>query len=155
MNLKLILYDFDGVMTNNKLFLFEDGKEAVILNRSDGLAVSYINKLNIEQAIVSTEENKVVTKRGKKLNIKTYQNIENKLQFVKEIIINKKISPEEVAFIGNDLNDLELIKFIPNSYCPKDSHPKVLKASKTVLNKKGGNGVIMAFFNFLAGENNG
>ena len=149
MNIKLIFYDFDGVMTDNKVLLSEDGKEHVLVNRSDGLAISYFKKLNIDQCIVSTESNPVVQKRAEKLNISFFQNISNKIDFIKKNLKEKKLKPSEVIFIGNDLNDLEVINFLPLSFCPKDSHKKILESSSFVLNKKGGNGVIMALYNHL------
>ena len=78
MNKKIIFYDFDGVMTNNKVSLSEDGKESVIVNRSDGLAISYFKKMNIKQFIISSETNPVVSKRAKKLKINAVQGIEKK-----------------------------------------------------------------------------
>ena len=71
-------------MTNNKVMLSEDGKEHVLVNRSDGLAISYFKKLNIDQCIVSTESNPVVQKRAEKLNISFFQNITNKIDFIKK-----------------------------------------------------------------------
>ena len=76
--LALIIYDFDGVMTNNKLFVDQNGNEIVQVNRSDGLGVSQIKKLNINQIIISTEKNPVVSARAKKLGIPCLQGIENK-----------------------------------------------------------------------------
>ena len=64
MNIKCIFYDFDGVMTDNKVILSENGEESVIVNRSDGLAISYFKKLDIHQYIISSEQNPVVTKRA-------------------------------------------------------------------------------------------
>ena len=149
MNRKIIFYDFDGVMTDNKVFLSEDGKESVIVNRSDGLAISYFKKMNIKQIIISSETNPVVTKRAKKLKINSFQGIENKLDTIKSLIKKNKVQLSEVFFIGNDLNDLEVINFLPNSFCPKDSNAKVLDSSAIVLNKRGGNGVIMEFYEYL------
>lgn len=149
MDIKIIFYDFDGVMTDNRALFSEDGKESVFINRSDGLAISYLKKMNIKQIIISTESNPVVTKRAEKLKIKSFQGIENKLDTIKSLIKKNKVQLSEVFFIGNDLNDLEVINFLPNSFCPKDSNKRVLDSSAIALNKKGGNGVIMAFYEYL------
>ena len=149
MDIKIIFYDFDGVMTDNRALFSEDGKESVFVNRSDGLAISYFKKMNIKQIIISSESNSVVTKRAEKLKIKSFQGIENKLDTIKSLIKKNKVQLSEVFFIGNDLNDLEVINFLPNSFCPKDSNKRVLDSSAIVLNKKGGNGVIMAFYEYL------
>ena len=149
MKYKLIVYDFDGVMTNNQVILSEDGKESVILNRSDGLAISLIKKLEINQCIVSSESNPVVSKRAEKLGIRTFQSVLNKLKTIKALLEEYELNPSEVAFIGNDLNDLEVIEYLPHSFCPKDSNKKILESSTFVLNKKGGKGVIMAFYEHI------
>ena len=75
---KLIVYDFDGVMTDNKVILSEDGLESVIVNRSDGLAVSRLKSCGIPQVILSTEKNKVVAKRAQKLGIPLIQGVSDK-----------------------------------------------------------------------------
>jgi len=77
-NIKLIAYDFDGVMTDNKVYVDQNGKETVQVNRADGMGVSEIKKLGIEQIIISTEKNPVVSARAKKLDIYCLQEIENK-----------------------------------------------------------------------------
>ena len=149
MNVKAIYYDFDGVMTNNKVLVSEDGKESVIVNRSDGLAVSYFKELKIEQAIISSETNLVVEQRAKKLKIPVYQNVKNKLEFVKKLLDKNNLNPSEIIFVGNDLNDLEVIKYLPNTFCPKDSNKKILDSPAFILNKKGGKGVIMALYEHM------
>ena len=78
MRIKLFVYDFDGVMTDNKVYVDQDGKETVQVNRGDGLGISEIKKLGIEQIIISTEKNPVVVKRAEKLGIGCMQGIENK-----------------------------------------------------------------------------
>tara|TARA_Y100000022_G_scaffold89376_1_gene76962 strand:- start:1123 stop:1590 length:468 start_codon:yes stop_codon:yes gene_type:complete len=149
MNVKAIYYDFDGVMTNNKVLVSEDGKESVIVNRSDGLAVSYFKELKIEQAIISSETNLVVEQRAKKLKIPVYQNVKNKLECVKKLLDKNNLNPSEIIFVGNDLNDLEVIKYLPNTFCPKDSNKKILDSPAFILNKKGGKGVIMALYEHM------
>ena len=76
--LECIFYDFDGVMTDNRVLVSEDGKESVFANRGDGLGVSYIKKLGIPQVIVSTEQNKVVEQRAKKLKIEVIHGVDDK-----------------------------------------------------------------------------
>ncbi len=149
MKIKAIFYDFDGVMTDNRALLSESGREYVFVNRSDGLAIGYFKKLKIYQSIISTESNPIVSKRAKKLKISVHQKIDNKLKVIKEILKRKKVKPSETIFIGNDLNDLEVINFLPQTFCPKDSHPEVLNSNATVLSKKGGKGVIMDLYNLI------
>ena len=153
MNIKCIFYDFDGVMTDNKVILSESGQESVVVNRSDGLAISYFKKIGIRQYIISTEKNPVVSKRAEKLKIDVFQNIDNKLSKIKSIMDELNLKNNDVAFVGNDLNDLEVITFLTNSFCPKDSHPKVLKQARKILDREGGDGVIMSLYNYIGEEN--
>ncbi len=152
MKIKTIFYDFDGVMTNNKVLVSQDGSESVFVNRSDGLAISYFKKLGINQLIISTETNAVVTQRANKLDIDVYQGVENKLETVKSLMKKLNLKNQDVAYVGNDLNDLEVMSFLQHSFCPIDSHPKILCTSKEIIDCKGGNGVIMALYNCLFGE---
>tara|TARA_B100000925_G_scaffold280731_1_gene251721 strand:- start:61 stop:525 length:465 start_codon:yes stop_codon:yes gene_type:complete len=146
---KCIFYDFDGVMTDNKVILSESGEESVIVNRSDGLAISYFKKMNIKQYIISTEENEVVSKRAKKLGIDVHQGINNKLSKIKSLMNENDYENRDVAYVGNDLNDLEVMKFLSNTFCPNDSHKEILQVSSVILDSSGGNGVIMALYNYM------
>ena len=147
--LKLLVYDFDGVMTDNKAILSETGEELVTVNRSDGLAISYFKKLNVKQYIISTEKNLVVSKRAKKLGIEVYQGIDNKLSKIKSIMKENYYEDNNVAYVGNDLNDMEVMKSLSNTFCPKDSHKEILQVSSVILDSLGGNGVIMALYNHM------
>ena len=147
--IKLIVYDFDGVMTDNKVYVDQDGKETVQVNRADGLGVSEIKKLGIEQIIISTEKNPVVTTRAKKLGIYCLQGIENK----KDVLINfcqkNDYDLEYVAYVGNDINDKEVMGIVGYSFCPFDAHKSILNISDHVLCAKGGDGVIRELLDFL------
>ena len=140
-NIQLIFFDFDGVLTNNMVNVDENGIESVFCNRADGLAFKAINKLNLKCYVLSTEKNKVVSIRCKKLNTKCKQGIDNKLLEIKKISKELNINPEKIMFIGNDINDLEAIKFVGHSACPADSHELVKFNCKYQLKKNGGEGV--------------
>ena len=145
-NLKEIYYDFDGVFTNNKFYLNNHNEEFYIFNKSDSLIVSLIKKLKINQSIITSETSNVVKLRAKKMGIKMIVS-NNKLFEMKKIINNSSgLSINNIAYIGNDLNDLEVIKYLTHTFCPKDSDKNVIKFSKHVLSKKGGEGVLKDFF---------
>ena len=139
--IKLIVYDFDGVMTDNKVYIDQNGNEMVQVNRADGLGVSEIKKLGIEQIIISTEKNPVVTTRAKKLGIYCLQGIENK----KDVLINfcqkNDYDLEYVAYVGNDINDKEAMGIVGYSFCPVDAYGSIKKISNQVLKTKGGHGI--------------
>ncbi len=149
MEIRLALYDFDGVMTDNKVMIDENGFESVIVNRSDGLAVKLINELNVKQIIISSESNKVVNKRAQKLGIECKQNVENKASAVEKLSKDLSIMKDEIAFIGNDLNDFEAMKIVGFPLCPSDASQEIKDISKEILPSKGGSGVIRDFYDFL------
>lgn len=140
-NIQLIFFDFDGVLTNNTVSIDEDGIESVTCNRSDGLAFNAINKLNLRCFVLSTEKNKVVSARCKKLNTKCIQGVDNKLLEIKKISKELNIDKEGIMYIGNDINDLEAIQYVGHSACPSDSHDLVKLNCKYILKKNGGEGI--------------
>jgi 3-deoxy-D-manno-octulosonate 8-phosphate phosphatase (KDO 8-P phosphatase) len=150
---KLIIYDFDGVMTDNKVLVDQNGNEAVIVSRADGLAVSELKKFKIEQIIISTEKNKVVAKRAEKLKILCIDAVDNKLRIVEQYLTEKKIGKEDVVYVGNDINDLEAMKFIGIPVSPADAHDSVRKICKYVTKSRGGDGVIRDLLDILINEN--
>ena len=150
--IKLIVYDFDGVMTDNKAYIDQDGNEMVQVNRADGLGVAEIKKLGIDQIIISTEKNTVVSTRAKKLNIKCLQGIDNKKESLQKYSKENNYNLQNVAFVGNDINDMEAMKIAGYSFCPVDAHGSIKKISNLILNTKGGNGVIRELFDLLKGE---
>lgn len=144
-----IFYDFDGVMTDNTVLVDENGTESVRVNRSDGLAVSEFKKMGFAQAILSTEKNQVVSKRAQKLGISCLQGLEDKKSALLDYCKEHKIKTEECAFVGNDINDLEVMQTVGYPICPVDAHSKIVSISRIVLKTKGGNGVIREIFELI------
>ena len=151
-NIRLFVYDFDGVMTDNKALIFKDGSEAVYVNRADGLAISELRKADYSQIIITTETDEIVKRRAEKLKIPVYLGINNKLACLKEIINERKISKEEVMYIGNDINDLEVMSFVGLPISPNDAHQSIKKISKFVTKKSGGDGVIREVLDMLLND---
>ncbi|MFP3043037.1 HAD hydrolase family protein [Treponema primitia] len=147
--LSLIVYDFDGVMTDNTVIVGEDGRESVICNRSDGLAVSIIKEWGLLQIIISTEENDVVACRAKKLKIPVIHGIAKKNEAVFAYCKDKNIKLEETLYIGNDLNDLEAMLAVGYPVCPNDAYREIKEISKLILPVNGGHGVIRELLYYL------
>lgn len=147
--LKLIVYDFDGVMTNNKVFTDETGHEFVQVNRADGLGVSEIKKMGLQQIILSTEKNPVVSARAKKLGIPCLQGIDNKAETLKGYCKDRAIEINEIAYVGNDINDLEAMNIAGVTFCPSDAHERIKAVSDVLLKSKGGDGVVREIFDCL------
>ncbi len=148
-NIKLLVYDFDGVMTNNKVYIDQDGKETVQVNRGDGLGISEIKKMDIEQIIISTEANPVVSERAKKLNIFCLQGIENKKVALIDYCQKNDYELQYVAYVGNDINDKEVMEIAGVTFCPSDAHKSIITISDHILNTKGGDGVIRELLDLI------
>ena len=132
-NIKLLVYDFDGVMTNNKVYVDQKGNEMVQVNRGDGLGVDEIKKLDIHQVIISTEKNPVVSERASKLGIPCLQGIENKKSALLNYCQENAIELQQVAYIGNDINDKEAMEAIGITFCPADAHENIIYISDYVF----------------------
>ena len=139
--IEIMIVDFDGVLTDNKVYLDNSGNEFVSCSRADGLAFKCIKKLNKKTFIVSSESNSVVTYRGKKLGVPVIQAVHDKVKTIDKILENDNIDLDKLLYVGNDINDLNIIKKCGYSVCPKDSHHLVKKSVNFVLETNGGNGV--------------
>ena len=148
-DIHLIVYDFDGVMTDNRAFVFQDGSEAVIVNRADGLGVSRIRAMKIPQLILSTETNPVVKARAAKLGLETITSCENKEIALKDYCAHNNYDLKKVVYVGNDLNDLEVMKIVGFPIAPADAYPKIKDIAKFITKAKGGEGVIREFLSFI------
>ncbi len=144
-NLKIVFFDFDGVFTNNFVFTNENGVESVMSNRSDGYGLKMLREVGVDFLIISSEINKVVERRAEKLRINCYSGVENKLAQLKKTLNEKKISSDNVEFIGNDINDIECMNYLGLGVAVKDAFPHVKKASNLILKKAGGRGAVREF----------
>ena len=136
------IFDFDGVMTNNLVYIDQEGKESVSCSRADGLAFDVLHKLNIPSFILSSETNPVIKMRANKLRIKAIQGILDKEIAVKELANKYSYNLKNLIYIGNDLNDYQAMKICGYSICPADSHPIIKEISNLTLQSKGGDGVV-------------
>jgi 3-deoxy-D-manno-octulosonate 8-phosphate phosphatase (KDO 8-P phosphatase) len=151
---KLIAYDFDGVMTDNKALIFSNGDEAVFINRSDGLAIEKIKSLGIIQVIISTEKTPIVLKRAEKLNIHAINGVNNKLEVLMNYLSKQKdIALDDVAFIGNELNDFDVMQKVGIKISPSDAAKEILELADYITSARGGEGVIREIFGKLVEEN--
>ena len=146
---KLLVYDFDGVLTDNKVFVDQQGNEMVQVSRADGLGIAEIRKLEIQQMILSTETNPVVAVRAKKLDLFCLQGVENKEQALTEYCNEHQISLSHVAYVGNDINDLDVMELVGTTFCPADAHVSIKEISQFILSSKGGEGVSREIFDLL------
>ncbi|MFC1986967.1 cytidylyltransferase domain-containing protein [Chloroflexota bacterium] len=147
--IQLIVYDFDGVMTDNKVLVDKLGNEKVRVNRADGLAISRIKEMGIQQIILSTEKNEIVKKRAAKLSLPCLSGKDNKKEALKEYLEKNNISKDKVIFVGNDINDIEVMDYVGFSVAPNDAHQEIRAIARTITRSSGGNGVIRELLDML------
>jgi YrbI family 3-deoxy-D-manno-octulosonate 8-phosphate phosphatase len=139
---KILFTDFDGCLTDDRVWLNQDGEEFVAANRKDGLAVKRLKNLGIQVVITSTETNKVVLARGNKMGVEVLQGLADKAESIDEYLKQKKLSWNDVWYIGNDVNDLGAIEKAKLSISPADAVKKVRKTVDIVLKTNGGSGIL-------------
>lgn len=157
-----IVFDFDGVFTNNKVVLDERGTESVVCSRYDGFGIQLLRKYaerinwDVDFLILSTEKNPVVSRRGEKLGIRVEQGVEDKVRFLKSyqqsLISSSSLSGHKIIYLGNDLNDYKAMLFCGLSIAPSDAHPIIKEIADVVLLQKGGDGFVREFVESLIGS---
>jgi N-acylneuraminate cytidylyltransferase len=139
---KILFTDFDGCLTDDRVWLNQDGEEFVAANRKDGLAVKRLKNLGIQVVITSTETNKVVSARGNKMGVEVLQGLSDKAASIEQYLNQKNLSWSDVWYLGNDVNDLGAIRNAKFSICPSDAVKAVKKEVDLKLKTKGGYGVL-------------
>mgnify|MGYP001815358621 FL=1 len=140
--IRLIAFDFDGVFTDNMVYVFEDGREAVRCFRSDGIGLHKLNKLGIETVIISTEANPVVSARARKLKIRCIQDCQDKRAVLEDLAHDQGIGLGEVAFVGNDVNDLPCLECVALPIVVQDAHQDVVSTARYQTKNPGGHGAV-------------
>jgi YrbI family 3-deoxy-D-manno-octulosonate 8-phosphate phosphatase len=146
---KIVFTDFDGCLTDDRVWLNQDGEEFVAANRKDGLAVKRLKNLGIQVVITSTETNKVVLARGNKMGVEVLQGLSDKAESIEQYLEQKNFSWNDVWYIGNDVNDLGAIRKVKFSICPSDAIKAVKKEVDLKLKSKGGYGVLSELASLL------
>jgi len=142
-SIKLIVLDVDGTMTDSRITYSENGDEIKSFNVKDGLAIASWRKLGREVAIITGRSSKIVERRAKELHIEHfYQGIHNKKEVLENLLEKLDLTMDNVAAIGDDLNDLEMLKAAKISFVPRDASVYVDKIATVILSKKGGNGAV-------------
>jgi len=140
---RLVAFDFDGVLTDNMVYVHEDGTESVRCYRGDGIGLGKLERLGIETAIISSELTPVVAARSRKLGVRCVQSSGDKLDALRAICGELLgLSMEQVAFVGNDLNDLTCLKAVGLPIVVQDAHPDVIPCAKYRTRLQGGHGAV-------------
>ena len=140
----LIVFDFDGVITDNRVWTDQDGRETVAAYRSDSIRITTLREKGIETMIISSEPNSVVKARARKMGVEAIHGVGlgDKGKVMKEVLEQKNIKAENVVFVGNDLNDLPAFDVAGWNVAVADAYPEVIRAADYVLTKNGGYGAV-------------
>ena len=148
--LKLVVFDFDGVFTDNFVYVLQDGGEAVRCSRADGIGLRRLERVGIEPIILSTETNPVVSLRSAKLKVHCRQGCDDKAAVLKEILESRGLEPSQAAFVGNDVNDLGCLELVGLPIVVQDAHPDVLGAALHQTQRPGGHGAVREVCDLIA-----
>ena len=147
---ELLVLDFDGVLTDNRVWVLEDGREAVACHRGDGLGLSRLRQRGISVVVLSTETNPVVAARCRKLGIECLQGLgDGKLPALLNLLEARDINPSHVVYVGNDINDLDCMMAAGSGVAVADAHPDVRAAAAVVLSMEGGRGAVRELCDIL------
>jgi N-acylneuraminate cytidylyltransferase len=138
-DIKAIVTDFDGVLTDNYAYVDNNAVESVKVSRSDGLGIKLLKNAGLTVLILSTEKNSVVSKRADKLKVECIQNTSDKEAVIREWSSKNSIPLNQICYIGNDLNDLSVMNIVGLPVAVSDSAIEILAVSKIVLSSNGGN----------------
>jgi N-acylneuraminate cytidylyltransferase len=148
---RLLVLDFDGVMTDNRVLVLQDGTEGVFCNRSDGLGLGLLQKAGVPVLVISKEANPVVSARCKKLGIDCRQGIDDKVHVLREELRARGVPAAHAAYVGNDVNDLECLREVGLAVAVADAYPPVLRAASFVTKKAGGLGAVREVCDLILG----
>lgn len=141
-SVRMLVFDFDGVFTDNRVLVNQEGVESVWCDRGDGLGISRIRDVGIPMLVLSTEANPVVSARCRKLGVEYRQGVGDKHLALKDVLAGQGIDPACVVYVGNDMNDLECLKMVGCGVAVADAAPPVKEAAKFVLKNQGGHGAV-------------
>ena len=140
--IRLVAFDFDGVFTDDMVYVLQDGTEAVRCFRGDGIGLRKLERLGIETVIISTESNPVVSSRARKLKIRCLQDCHDKRTVQEDLVDELGITLAEVAFVGNDINDLPTLRCVGLPIIVRNAHQDVVPYALYQTNNPGGQGAV-------------
>jgi len=149
----LAVYDFDGVMTDNKVYTGPGGAEFVCCNRNDGWGVRLIRRLGVRQLILTAETDAAVQYRAKKLNLDILPGVLDKAKALTEYSMESKYDLADVLYVGDGLNDVEVMRIVGHPIAVFDAEPACRDASIFLTDKKGGEGVLLDVYKYIQGVN--
>jgi YrbI family 3-deoxy-D-manno-octulosonate 8-phosphate phosphatase len=142
---RLAVFDFDGVFTDNRVWVNEQGEEALAFSRSDGLGLRRLDEVGVRYLIISLEQNPIVGARARKLRADCIQGVEDKLPVLRERAEQIGVALGDTAYVGNDVNDADCLRAVGLPVVPADAWPEVRPLASLVLSRSGGDGCVREF----------
>jgi N-acylneuraminate cytidylyltransferase len=139
---ELVVFDFDGVMTDDRVWVDQDGREMVAANRRDGMGLAALRKEGISAIVLSTEVNPVVAARCAKLQLPVTQGVSDKAYALLNLLEELQVNPQNVIYLGNDINDAPCFSLVGCAVVVADAHPSIIDQADLVLDNKGGHGAV-------------
>ncbi len=148
---RLVVFDFDGVFTDNRVLVDQDGREAAFCSRGDGLGTVALQRLGFQMLILSTEPNPIVAHRAAKLQIPCLHNVADKWAALQSLLRERRLDAADVAYVGNDVNDAACLRNVGLPICTADAHPSVKPLAKIVTRRRGGDGAVRQICDAIIG----
>ncbi len=140
--IQLLVLDFDGVLTDNRVWVDQDGRELVAANRSDSYGIQLLRQVGVETVVISKETNPVVAARCRKMEVPCIQGEDDKATALQKCLAERKMDPARSVFLGNDVNDLPCFPLVGWSVAVADAWPEVARQADFVLSRPGGHGAV-------------
>ncbi|MET0247497.1 MAG: acylneuraminate cytidylyltransferase [Sphingomonas sp.] len=137
-----IVMDFDGVFTDDRVFVSQDGTESVACSRRDGMGIERLRHLGVPMVVISKERNPVVAARCQKLALEHHHGIDDKLSLMRDWLAGRNIEAADIIYVGNDRNDVACMAEAGCAMAPRDAHPSALGVADIVLDADGGRGAL-------------
>ena len=148
-SIKLVIFDFDGVFTDNRVLVNEYGIESVICSRYDGFGIKNLHENSIHSYVLTSEAKEIANKRCKKLGIKCLNDVKSKVEETRKILKELNLKFENVCFLGNDINDIELLDLVGFPVRTIDSHPHLKNRGYFSTKVIGGHGCVRELSDYL------
>lgn len=145
-----LVMDFDGVFTDDRVLVHQDGTESVACHRGDGLGLERLRAAGLPMVVISKERNPVVRARCAKLGLECHHGVDAKLELLRGWLAERDLPAERTVYIGNDVNDLDCLRFVGCGVTPADAHPTARAAADVVLRACGGRGALRELADLLA-----
>ncbi len=145
----LVVLDFDGVLTDDRVWVNGEGTEWVAAHRGDGMGISRLREAGIEVVVLSTETDPVVKARCDKLGIPALRGVKDKAVRLQELFEERGLDPDRTVYVGNDVNDLPCFSLVGCALAPADAHPAVRREADMILKRKGGQGAVRELCDML------